>query len=187
MKVITTAPNCDDLLGEIYEDKQDYLKAVQAFQAAAEAEPLSEEYRFDFVSELLTHRNADAAIEVARPAVRDFPASMRLQLALGAAYFAKGLYDDAEGDFLASARESPNAEQPLYFLGLAVEASHKGIPEARELIQAYVDHHQNRYWPFYFLGHLALLDAREDQSPGRRRKLQPRCSGRVVGLRPGFS
>jgi predicted Zn-dependent protease len=121
---------------------------VQAFQKAVETDPGNEEYRFDFVCELLAHRNDDAAILVARPAVHDFPNSMRLSLAFGVAHIARGLADDAMEDFLRTTKQFPDSEQPLHFLALAEQAGHKSLPETRELVQAYSDRHPNRFWPY---------------------------------------
>jgi len=156
----------DSLLGEIYEKNRDYLAAVRSFQKAAEREPTNEEYRFDFVCELLAHRNDDAAILVGEPAVHDFPNSMRLSLALGVARIARGSFDDAMKDFLRTAKQFPDSEQPLYLLALAEETAHKNLPETRELVQAYSERHPERFWPYYYLGHAAILEARILQSAG---------------------
>jgi tetratricopeptide (TPR) repeat protein len=176
----------DSLLGEIYEKKRDYLEAVRSFQKAAERAPGNEEYRFDFVCELLAHRDDDAAILVGEPAVRDFPNSMRLSLALGVARIARGLVDDATKDFLRTAKQFPDDEQPLNVLALAEETAHKNLPETRELVQSYSDRHPDRFWPYYYLGHVAFLDARISQSADDLRKAR-RLLARSLEIRPDYA
>jgi tetratricopeptide (TPR) repeat protein len=154
----------ESLLGEIYEKDTQYLKAVQAFQKAAEMEPSNEEYRFDFVSELLSHRNYDAALLVAQPAVHDFPSSMRLDLTLGVAHFAKGMSNEAMEDFLTTARKFPDSELPLYFLALAGDALRADLDEIRDLVRTYASRHPDQFWAYSYLGHDALQAARTSLS-----------------------
>ena len=155
----------DDLLGEIYEKQRDYIKAVQAFQKSAEIDPASEEYRFDFVTELLAHRTDSAAILVAERALDDFPKSMRLHLALGVARFAVGSFDSAMEDFRQTAEIFPDAALPLSFLALASDATGKEIPQTVALVKTYSARHSDEFWPYYYLGHVALQSARTSQSP----------------------
>jgi tetratricopeptide (TPR) repeat protein len=176
----------DSLLGEIYEKDRNYLEAVRSFQKAAEREPANEECRFDYVCELLAHRNDDAAILVGEPAVRDFPNSMRLSLALGVARIARGLVDDAMKDFLRTAKQFPDDEQPLYSLALAEESGHKNLLGTRELVQSYSDRHPDRFWPYYYLGHVAFLDARSSQSADDLRKAQ-RLLAKSLEIRPDYA
>ena len=154
-----------NLLGEVYEKDKKYLEAVRAFQKAAEMALSNEGYRFDLVFELLAHQNYDAAMLVAQPAVHDFPKSLRLNLALGVAHFARGLYDDSLQDFLRTAREFPDIEMPLYYLALASDASKKDLPETCELVQTYSHRHPDQFWPLYFLGHASFQTARTSQTP----------------------
>ena len=160
------SPEVDNLLGEICEKDMQYLKAVQAFQKAAETDPSNEEYRLDFVSELLSHRNYDAALLVAQPAVHDFPNSTRLELALGVAHFAKGMSNEAMGDFLTTARKFPDSELPLYFLALAGDALRANLDEIRDLVRAYANRHADQFWAYSYLGHDALQAARNSPSAG---------------------
>ncbi len=74
-----------NLLGSVYEENGQYLDAVKSFQRAAESEPANEDYRFDYIWELLEHRSFEPARLVAEPAVHDFQSSMRVKLGLGVA------------------------------------------------------------------------------------------------------
>lgn len=176
----------EDLLGEILEKREDYLQAVRAFQKAAEMDSANEEYRFDFIYELLAHKNYDAALLVAKPAVHDFPNSLRLNLALGVTQFAKGLFDDALQGFLATARKFSDSELPVYFLGLAGDAIKKYPPETSELVRAYSQRHPEQFWPFFFLGHVAFQAARTSQSPQDLQDTE-RLLKKSIELNPAFA
>lgn len=155
----------ENLLGEVYEESREYLKAVRAFQKAAEMESANEDYRFDFVRELLAHHNFDVATLVAAPAVHDFPQSQRLRLALGVAYFGRGRFRESLESFLETAKKIPDAELPLYFLALAADATGKNLEETRALLEAYLKRHPEQFWPYYFLGRAAYRpDFRGEQT-----------------------
>ena len=148
----------ENLLGEVYEKKGQYLDAVRAFQRGAELEPGNEGYRFDFVYELLTHQNFDAAIAAAQPAVRDFPQALKFRLALGVAYFGAKLFDQSGEIFLAAARLAPDSELPLRLLVRAVDTGPVRRPEVQAMVAAYLEHHPRQFWPHYFLGRGAFQD-----------------------------
>ncbi len=156
----------ENLMGEVYEKSQEYLKAVRAFQKAAEMEPTNEDYRLDFIHELLSHQNFDAAILVAQPAVHDFPQSQRLRLALGVAYFGRGQFSESLQCFLETAQKFPDVELPLYFLALAADATGKNLEETQPLLEAFLGRHPKQFWPYYFLGHFASRGALSSQLAG---------------------
>jgi len=154
----------ENLLGEVYEHTGESLPAARAFQKAAQIEPSSEAYRFDFIQELLAHRNFEAAILEGTPALRDFPESSRIALALGSAYFGGGHERESLGVFLAAAKKFPDQELPLFFLCLAADTTGMRLAEAEALAEAYMQRHPDYYWPSYFLGHRAYLAARDSGS-----------------------
>jgi tetratricopeptide (TPR) repeat protein len=148
----------ENLLGDVYEKKGQYLEAVRAFQRSADLEPANESYRFDFVYELLAHQNFDAAIAAAQPAVRDFPQSLQFRLALGVAYFGAKLFDQSGEIFLEAARRSPDTELPLRLLAMAVDTGPVKPQEVQALVAAYLRRHPKQFWPHYFLGRKAFQD-----------------------------
>jgi len=152
------AGEIENLLGEVYEKKGQYLEAVRAFQRGAELEPATESYRFDFVYELLAHQNFDAAIAAAEPAVRDFPQSLQFRLALGVAYFGAKLFDQSGEIFLEAARRSPDADLPLRLLAMAVDTGPVKPQEVQALVASYLRRHPKQFWPHYFLGRKAFQD-----------------------------
>jgi len=145
----------ENLLGQVYEDERQYVKAAQALQRAIKLEPANESYRFDFALELLKHRSYDVAIAVSEQAISDFPSSMRLRLIQGVSYFGRGLYDDSVGTFFEAARRFPDEELPLFCLAQAARVTGDKTEEVQSLVSAYSKRHPTQPWPLYFLGQLA--------------------------------
>jgi tetratricopeptide (TPR) repeat protein len=103
-------------LGDIEEDIGKPLEAVREYQRAAELDP-SELYLFDWGTELLTHRALEPATEVFTKGNRLFPKSVRMLVALGVAWYARGSYDQA-AQCLANASDlAPDNPTPYLFLG----------------------------------------------------------------------
>ena len=80
----------EDLLGDAYEKTGRPVDAVRAYQMAARLDPGNEDYTFDYISELLTHKSYDAAILVSKAAVAEFPDSLKLEAALAGGSLRKG-------------------------------------------------------------------------------------------------
>jgi tetratricopeptide (TPR) repeat protein len=103
-------------LGDVEEDLGKPLEAVREYQRAAELDP-SELYLFDWGTELLTHRALEPATEVFTKGNRLFPKSVRMLVALGVAWYARGSYDKA-AQCLANASDlAPDNPTPYLFLG----------------------------------------------------------------------
>jgi tetratricopeptide (TPR) repeat protein len=147
-----------NLLGSVYEGNGKYLEAVKSFQRAAESEPANEDYRFDYTWELLEHRSFEPARLVAEPAVHDFPSSMRMKLALGVAWFGLQRFREAQELFVATAKQFPDSDLPLYYVTLAPDTSELAIPETKALLTAQHLHFPHRFLPLYLLGHVELRD-----------------------------
>ena len=147
-----------NLMGSVYEETGQYLDAVKAFQRAAESEPANEDYRFDYTWELLEHRSFEPARLVAEPAVHDFPLSMRMKLALGVAWFGLQRFRQAQELFVATAKQFPDSDLPLYYVTLAPDTSELAIPETKALLTAQHERFPRRFLPLYLLGHLELRD-----------------------------
>ncbi|MBZ5593757.1 MAG: tetratricopeptide repeat protein [Acidobacteriia bacterium] len=148
----------NNLAAEAYEEQAKYLEALHAFQRAAELEPSNENYRFDYLHELLAHQNFEAAIPPAVAARRDFPGSMKLSLALGLAYFGAAHHDQASEVLIQTAHTFPGSDLPLYFLTFFADASHQRIEETEALLNAYIQDHPQQHLPYSLLGHLVDLN-----------------------------
>ncbi len=109
-------PESHHLLGDVNEKLGNPLEAVREYQRAAELDP-SEPNLFDWGTELLTHRALEPATEVFAKGNRLFPNSVRMLVALGVAWYARGSYDRA-AQCLASASDlAPGNPTPYLFLG----------------------------------------------------------------------
>jgi tetratricopeptide (TPR) repeat protein len=145
----------ENLLGEVNEARKDYLDAVRAYQKAAEMAPRSEDYRLDFILELLAHRSFDAAVADAERAVQQFDNSLKLRMALGIAYFGYGDSAKSIQSFVEGAKRYPDAELPLYFLAIASDTTGRDMDQTEEMLLAYVKRHPEPYWLYYYLGKMA--------------------------------
>jgi tetratricopeptide (TPR) repeat protein len=109
-------PELHHLLGDVEEKLGNPLEAVREYQRAAELDP-SEPDLFDWGTELLTHRALQPATEVFTKGNRMFPRSVRMLVALGVAWYARGSYDQA-AQCLANASDlAPDNPTPYLFLG----------------------------------------------------------------------
>src|SRR5437879_12584032 len=94
----------------------------------------SESNLFDWASELLLHRTLEPAIEVFRSAAERYPASARLAIGLGIAYYSRGIYDDAVKSLLRAADLNPSDSRCYLFLSKAYDSSPS---QADEVIQRF--------------------------------------------------
>ena len=104
------------LLGDMQEKLGNSLEAVREYQRAAEMDP-REPYIFDWGSELLLHHAPEPAAEVFTKGSRLFPHSVRMLIGLGAAWFARGSYDQAVERICEASDLNPDDSIPYIFLG----------------------------------------------------------------------
>jgi tetratricopeptide (TPR) repeat protein len=125
------------LLGDVEEKLGNSLEAVREYQSAAELLP-SEAYLFDWGSELLLHHAPDPAVEVFTKANRLFPRSVRILIGLGAAWFARGSYDQAVQRICEASDLNPNDSNPYVFLGKMQNAEPTPSKEVVERLHRFV-------------------------------------------------
>ena len=104
------------LLGDVQEKLGNSLDAVREYQRAAELDP-SEAYLFDWGSELLLHHAPEPALQVFTKGNHLFPRSVRMLIGLGAAWFARGSYDQAVQRICEASDLNPSDSIPYMFLG----------------------------------------------------------------------
>ncbi len=104
------------LLGDVQEKLTNSLDAVREYQRAAELDP-SEPYLFDWGSELLLHHAPEPALQVFTKGNHLFPRSVRTLIGLGAAWFARGSYDQAVQRICEASDLNPIDSTPYLFLG----------------------------------------------------------------------
>jgi tetratricopeptide (TPR) repeat protein len=123
-------PALHHLLADIEEKLGNPLQAVREYQRAAELEP-SEPNLFDLGTELLTHRALEPATEVFTKGNRLFPKSVRMLIALGVAWYARGSYDQAAQCLVDASDLAPGNPTPYLFLGKMQSA--EGTPSAESI------------------------------------------------------
>jgi tetratricopeptide (TPR) repeat protein len=124
------------LLGDVQENLGDSLAAVREYQRAAELEP-TETYLFDWGSELLLHHAPEPAAEVFAKGSRRFPHSSRMLVGLGAAWFARGSYDQAVQRICAASDIDPADAIPYLFLGKMQKAEAAPSAEVVKTLQRF--------------------------------------------------
>jgi tetratricopeptide (TPR) repeat protein len=104
------------LLAEAEEELGQPLDAVKEYEIAAKLNP-SEANLFDWGAELLIHHAPQPAIEVFTKGNRLFPASLRMLVALGAAWYSDGSYDRAAQRLGEASDLNPADANPYLFMG----------------------------------------------------------------------
>jgi tetratricopeptide (TPR) repeat protein len=103
-------------LGDVEEKLGNPLEAVREYQRAAELDP-SEPDIFDWGAELLAHSALEPATEVFAKGNRLFPKSVRMLVALGVAWYARGSYGQAVQCLVNASDLDPGNPTPYLFLG----------------------------------------------------------------------
>jgi tetratricopeptide (TPR) repeat protein len=104
------------LLADVEEKLGNPLQAVREYQRAAELDP-SESNLFDWGTELLAHRALEPATEVFTKGKRLFPKSVRMLVALGVSWYARGSYGQAARCLANASDLAPDNPTPYLFLG----------------------------------------------------------------------
>jgi tetratricopeptide (TPR) repeat protein len=138
-----------NLLGQIDEKDGKYVAAANEFESAAHIDP-SEENIFAWGSELLLHRTYEPAVEVFRAGAERYPNSVRLQIGLGMAFYARGLYRDAMTALMRAIDLKPTDPLGYQFLSKAYESSPKQASEVIQRFQRYATMEPNNARAQYY-------------------------------------
>ena len=103
-KAIQDTAAIENLIGDIQERRGDSLAAVHSYQTAVTLAPDYEEYRLSLALELLRHHTFEPAILVLEQGVKQFPASLRMTVALALGYFLVNRDSDATATLLGAMR-----------------------------------------------------------------------------------
>jgi tetratricopeptide (TPR) repeat protein len=124
-------------LGDVQEKLGDSLDAVREYQRAAELDP-TESNLFDWGSELLLHHAPEPASEVFTRGNRLFPRSTRILIGLGAAWFARGSFDQAVQRICEASDLNPADSMPYLFLGKIQSAEASTSEQVIEKLHRFV-------------------------------------------------
>ncbi|HEY6369453.1 MAG TPA: tetratricopeptide repeat protein [Candidatus Sulfotelmatobacter sp.] len=125
------------LLADSQEHLGNSLEAVREYQRAAELNP-GEAYIFDWGSELLLHHAPEPALDVFAEGNRLFPRSVRMLIGLGAAWFARGSYDEAVQRICEASDLNPGDSTPYLFLGKMQSAQSAPSQQSVEKLHRFV-------------------------------------------------
>jgi tetratricopeptide (TPR) repeat protein len=116
-KGIQDSADIENLIGDIQERRGDSLAAVHGYQTAVALAPDNEEYRLSLALELLRHHTFEPAILVLEQGSKQFPASLRMRVALGLGYFLVNRDSDATATLLGAMRLESGRAFVLDYLG----------------------------------------------------------------------
>jgi tetratricopeptide (TPR) repeat protein len=140
---------------------------------------------FSHGSDLLLHHEFTPASDIFQRGAVRFPASAKLQMGLGVALYARGLYDEAVRVLLQATDMSPADPRPYLLLGRAYTASHSQNGEAVKRLARLVDldpkSARARY--YYALG----LWRRSGDKPGGNAAQIEQLLDDAVALDPQFA
>jgi tetratricopeptide (TPR) repeat protein len=102
--------------GDVDEKLGKPLLAVHEDELAVKLDPSEQNY-FEWGSELLLHRAVWQAQEVFDTGAAAYPQSIRMQTALGTAFFAEARYDDAASRLCKASDMDPADSTPYIFMG----------------------------------------------------------------------
>lgn len=117
-----------NLLGDIEEAEGHVNEAAHEYERAARLDP-SEKNVFDLGTDLLKHRGFEPALKTFEFGTGRYPASARLRVGLGIAYYSLGRYDDAVEALCRAVDLDPNDPKPLEFLGKMNDISQRYAQE----------------------------------------------------------
>ena len=127
-----------NLLGQIDEQQGNYLAAANDYETAAHLDP-SDDNLFAWGGELLLHRTYEPAVNVFQFAVKRYPNSPRLQIGLGMALYARGLYEQSVDALLKAVDLSPGDPRCYQFLARAYDRSPSQADAVIERFRRYAE------------------------------------------------
>ena len=140
MPGVESSAAAQSLLGDIEEKSGAFQSAVQAYQRAVELDP-SESNQWVLGVEFLRHWTFDGAIPEFQAGVTRFPASARMKLGLGVAYFGNANYSSAIPIFADLLDADPGNTFYSQLLGMACTAvMQESRPRCSSLV-AYAQSH----------------------------------------------
>jgi tetratricopeptide (TPR) repeat protein len=158
------------LVAEIDEKKGDYQQAVVHFTRAAEIDQ-SEENVWALGVEFLRHWTFEAAIREFEFAAERFPASTRMKLGLGAAYFGGARYGRAIPVFADLL--SADKDNSLYaeLLGMACTAVNDPAQKRCDSLVTYAESHPKDARANTYAASMLLMETATDAGNSRARRL----------------
>ena len=157
--------NADTLmfLGSAFEMQQKMPEALEAYRAAAVADPSNPDRTLDYTRLLMDMDRYDEAIQFIQTGMAETAATSPLKLRLGAVEMIKGDYPAARDAFHAALVDNP--ELDAAYVGLAQTYARQGDDtEAIHILESARDKRPGHYLLEYYFGLLASRLGREDEA-----------------------
>jgi len=157
--------NADTLmfLGSAFEMQQKMPEALEAYRAAAVADPSNPDRTLDYTRLLMDMDRYDEAIQFIQLGMTETAATSPLKLRLGAVEMIKGDYPAARDAFHAALVGNP--ELDAAYVGLAQTYARQGNDtEAIHILESARDKRPGHYLLEYYFGLLASRLGREDEA-----------------------
>lgn len=157
--------NADALmfLGSAFEMQEKMPEALEAYRAAAVADPSNPDRTLDYTRLLMDMDRYDEAIQFIQSGMSETAATSPLKLRLGAVEMIKGDYAAARDAFNAALAENPDLDAA--YVGIAQTYSREGNDaEALHTLEAARSNRPGRYLLEYYFGLLASRTGREDDA-----------------------
>jgi len=170
--------NADALtfLGSAFEMQEKMPEALEAYRAAAVADPSNPDRTLDYTRLLMDMDRYDEAIQFIQSGMSETAATSPLKLRLGAVEMIKGDYGAARDAFNAALADNP--ELDAGYVGLAQTYARQGNDtEALRILEVARSKRAGRYLLEYYFGLLASRLGREDEAVvalERAAQLEPR-------------
>jgi tetratricopeptide (TPR) repeat protein len=113
---LTNAAPAQELIGDIQEERSDYVEAAKAYQSAVALAPDREEYRIRLALEFARHYTFEPAVAVLLEGVQLFPKSARIRTLLGITQYAVRQVADAITSLTDAVELDPSLEGAWRYL-----------------------------------------------------------------------
>ena len=157
--------NADALmfLGSAFEMQQKMPEALEAYRAAAVADPSNPDRTLDYTRLLMDMDRYDEAIQFIQSGITETASTSPVKLRLGAVEMIKGDYAAARDAFNAALADNP--ELDAAYVGLAqTYARQSNDKEAIDILEAARSKRPGRYLLEYYFGLLASRLGREEEA-----------------------
>jgi tetratricopeptide (TPR) repeat protein len=151
-----------ELLGDIQEERGEYVEAAKAYQAAVALAPDREQYRIRLALEFVQHHTFEPALTVLQDALPLFPKSARIRTLLGIVQYAAGQQADAAASLTEAVTLDSSLEGAWSYLSIVVLDSTGAPPEPT--IDALCR------WNEVVCGAVELRKSREQNDPALRER-----------------
>src|SRR5271157_939464 len=174
-----------NLLGEAEEKCGDYLNAAQDYEKAAHMDP-SESNIADWGTELLLHHTFDAAIQVFTAGTEKYPASVRMEIELGLAYYGFASFAKSAAALMRASDLAPRDPTPYLILGETYSNSRVPVEGVVDRLERFIALDPTNAQAFYYQA-LALWKAQRGAPGGNDFSRVQAALEKAASLDPKFA